>query len=72
MNDTDEKLIENIPEIITGCPNKSQITSIHKKSFLYALNRISDWLYLSSFYLRNQGIKGFYSKLKIHIKERKE
>lgn len=65
-----ERLIENIPEIITGCPNKKLITSIHKKTFLYTLNRIRDWAYLSSFYLKNQGIKGFYSKLKIHIKER--
>lgn len=64
------RLISDIPELESGMTGKRVEKRLRSKRIIYTLYRAMDYLFLSYFYLKNSGTKGFMNNVKIHIKER--
>ncbi len=64
-------LIRDIPELKKGVQSKTNLEKLHSRKLQYIIARFFDYLYLTCFYLKRTGIRGFVKNAIIHIKERK-
>ena len=61
-------LRENVPELFRGKIKDGSCGTLFFIRLLYGLYRIADLSYLSVFYLKRQGFKGFLRKVREHVK----
>lgn len=66
-----DKFLDYIPELKEGVTKKEKIGHIQKHKLGYLIYRLFDYAYLTIFYLRQSGIKGFLKNASIHVKERR-
>lgn len=73
-NFTEERIVtrltDSVPELLRFSAARRPCGSLAADRLLYRLMRPADWLYLSFYYLKNGGIRGFIKRFKMHFREK--